>query len=379
MTGEHAAIARARSLVAVKRWRDAMEALAPAYGNEATAADAYCLQAQCLLALGQPGQAAAAARQALSWRPDSEWGHRLLAIAYLRTGYGRDASAEATEAVRLAPKSAHALHTLASCQLARGKRDAAYETARMSVAANPQEPLAHLTLAQAAMAQELYTLAERSYREGLRLNPNNVDLALGLGRALHKLGRRHEAAEAYLAAGRADPTDSRARHRLARVGLPAVSAGTVFVLTILLKGLTIIGAQNVIRLRPGWLQPNWTALVVGSAVLLAGGTAMSLRVRGTRRLPEAVRQGLAADHRNAALRWLLIAAVVALFLAIWASALPASEGGGLGEAAGFAAFAVAAAYVAYRFRARPRRGAADIARSLGARLTLRGRSLWPRH
>src|SRR5215469_9683110 len=101
-----------------------MQALVPAYGNGATAADAHCLQAQCLLGLGQPHQAAAAARQALAAEPDSEWAHRLLAIAYLRVRHRSGAIAEAREAVRLAPKSAHALHVLALSQLQLGHREA---------------------------------------------------------------------------------------------------------------------------------------------------------------------------------------------------------------------------------------------------------------
>jgi tetratricopeptide (TPR) repeat protein len=375
VTGEHAAIARAQSLVAVKRWREAMEALAPAYGNEATAAEAHCLQAQCLLALGQPGQAADAARRALAAAPDSEWAHRLLAIAYLRMKHGSGAIAEAREAVRLTPKSAHALHVLALSQLLLEHRAAADQTARLSVAANPEEAVAHLTMAQVAVAHQAYALAERAYREALRLDPNNVDVLLGLGRVLRRLGRRDEAAEAYLAAGRADPADSRARHGLARIGLPVAGGGAVAAFAA--KGVLILGAQNLIQLRPDWLRPDWTAVVVGSVVLVAGGITTALRVRGTRRLPEDLRRGLTADHRNAALRWLQVAAAAALVFAIWAAALPAAKGGGFGEAAGFAAFAITAAIVAHRFRTGPRRSAAEMARALGSRLSLRGRSLRP--
>lgn len=367
MTGEHAAIARARSLVAVKRWRDAMEALAPAYGNEATAADAHCLRAQCLLALGQPGEAAGAARHALAAAPGSEWAHRLLAIAYLRMRHRSGAIAEAREAVRLAPESAHALHVLALSQLVLQHKEAADKTARMSVAANPEEAVAHLTMAQVAVAHQAYALAERAYREALRLEPDNVDALLGLGRVLHRLGRRDEAARVYLAAGRADPTDSRARHGLARIGLPAVGVGSV----VVVKALLLIGIQPAIV----GLRPSWVAVVLGGALLLGCSVTTLLRVRGTRKLPGEVRAGLRSDHRNAALRWLLLGALAAGCLAIWAAALSAAKGGGFGEAAGFAAFGVTAAYVAHRFWTGPRRSAADVAHALGARLSLRGRSL----
>jgi Tfp pilus assembly protein PilF len=308
--------------------------------------------------LGQPGLAAAAARQALAAEPQNEWAHRLLAVAYLRMEHRSGAITAAREAVRLAPKSAHALHLLALSQLLLKHRAAADKTARMAVAANPDEAVAHLTMARVALAHQNYALAERAYREGLRLDPNDVDLLLRLGWVLHRLGRRDEAAEAYLAAGRTDPADSRARHRLARIGLPVARVGATFV-----AGVLFIGVPNVMQLRPGW-----AAVVVGGVLLVAGSAATALRVRGTHRMPEAVRQGLAPDHRNAALRWLQIAAVAALAFAIWAVALPAAKGGGFGEAAGFAAFAVTAAYVAHRFWTGPRRSAADTARALGARL-----------
>lgn len=356
MTGEHAAIARARSLVAVKRWQDAMEALVPAYGNGATAADAHCLQAQCLLGLGQPGQAANAARQALAAEPDREWAHRLLAVACLRMEHRSGAIAAAREAVRLAPTSAHALHVLALSQLLLGHLQAADKTARAAVAANPEEAVAHLTMAQVAVAHQAYVLAERAYRETLRLDPGNDDGLLGLGRVLHRLGRRKEAAEVYMAAGYTDPADAKARHRLARIGLPAARLDPVFVATRVL----FIGVPTLILLRPGW-----AAVVAGGFVLIAGGAATALRVRGTRRLPEAARQGLAADHRNAGLRWLQVAALLALVLAIRAAALPAARGGGFGEAAGFGAFAVTAAYLAHRFWTGPRRSAGEIARAIG--------------
>ncbi|MBO0822746.1 MAG: tetratricopeptide repeat protein [Actinobacteria bacterium] len=360
MTAETAALARARSLVAIQRWREAIDVLAPALGNEATAADAHCLRAQCLLALQQPGPAAAAARQALTTRPDSEWAHRLLGVAYLRTHRHRAAHTEAAEAVRLAPGSVHALHLLAVCQLAGRRWTSAEQTARMAVAAAPQDPLAHLTVAQVAVRQRQWAEAERAYREGLRLAPDDPDLALGLGHLLHRLGRRDEAAQAYLAAGRSNPTDSRSRHALARLGLPAVGAGTVLAVKV---GL-VIGAQHLIHLRPGV-----AAVVVGGFLLVAGGVTAALRIRGTRTLPEAVRQGLQADHRNAALRWLQIAAVVAVLLAIWSAALPTTSGGGFGEAAGFAAFAGVAWYVTHRFWTGPRRSLTEAARTFGTRLT----------
>lgn len=357
------ALAKARSLVAIRRWREAMDMLGPPLTGGASAGEAHCLRAQCLLGLGQPGQAAGAARQALAARPDSEWAHRLLGIAYLRTRHRRAALAEAAEAVRLAPRSVHALHVLAICELANRRRAAADRTARAAVEANPQEPLAHLTLAKTAAARKDHDTAERAYREGLRLAPDNHDLALGLGQLMHRLGRRDEAATAYLAAAHSNPADARARRGLARLGLPVTGAGVY-------AAAKVVGILGVSHTLIG-LRPAFAALIVGTGLLLGGLITTALRVRGTRRLPAPVRQGLRADHRNAALRWLRLAAVAALILAIWAAALPTSAGGGAGEAVLFAVFAAAAAYTVHRLWAGPRRSAAQVGRALGKRFFAR--------
>lgn len=374
MNTGHQALARARSLVTIHRWREAMDVLAPALAAEATAGEAHCLRAQCLLGLGEPGQAAGAARQALAVRPDSEWAHRLLGIAYLRMGRRRAAHNEAAEAVRLAPQSAHALHLMAMCQLALRKRAAAKRTARAAVAANPQQALAHLTLAKVAARGRDHETAERAYREGLRLEPDDPELSLGLAELMHRLGRRDEAAAAYLAAGRADPTDTRARRGLARLGLPAAGAGTFGLIKLLalvgvLRSLSVPGVGRALDSA----RPVTVGFVLGAGLLLAGAITTVLRVRGTRRLPAPVRQGLRGDHRNAVLRWLRIAAVAALVLALWAAALPGSRGGGPGVALGFAAFAVVAAYGVGRFWTGPRRSVAGVARAFASRFSPRHR------
>lgn len=370
MTAADLALARARGLAAVRRWHDAVGALAPALAAEATAAEAYCLRAQCLIELGEPR--AAAARQALAARPDSDWAHRLLAIALLRTRRRRAAAAEAAEAVRLAPQSVHALHVLAACQMALSRRAAAEQTARAAVAADPNASLAHLTLARMASGRRDYATAEKAYRDGLRLAPDNPDLALGLAQLMHRLGRRDEAATAYLAAARADPADSRARRGLARLGLPVAAAGGA----VAVKIAAIAGASSVGRAAPATghaPRSALAALVPGLGLLTAGTITTALRIRGTRNLPEQIRKGLRSDHRNAALRWLGIAAFFALLLAIWAASMPASAGGGPAIALGFAAFAAAAAFAARRLWTGPKARPIDLAHNLRDRLRLRRR------
>lgn len=54
-----------------------------------------------------------------------------------------------------------------------------------------------------------------------------------------------------------------------------------------------------------------------------------------------------------------------------------AKGGGFGEAAGLVAFAVTGGYVAHRFWIGLRRGTADVARGIGAWLTLGPRPSQP--
>lgn len=343
-------LARARSLVAISRWQDAIGILGPALAESDTAGEAHCLRAQCLLALGRPRDAAGAARQALAVEPGREWAHRLLAIAELRTGRRRAALAAASEAVRLDPLSAHTLHTLAVCQLALRQRPAAEVSANAALEANPQSSMAELTAGLVAEARRDWDRAEHHYREGLRIEPQHTDLALRLGKLLHRRGRRDEAAEAYLAAARSNPTDVRARHGLGRLGLPVVGGGVALVIKLVILN----GALGVIGGSP---TPLRIALVAGILLAVAAALDWIARVRGTRRLPNHIRSGLRGDHRNSLLRALRVAALFAVPLGVWSAVLSSSDGGGPALAAGFLAFAAAGFLVARHFWIGPRTGA----------------------
>jgi tetratricopeptide (TPR) repeat protein len=349
VTAAQQALARARSLVAISRWHDAIGILGPALAESATAGEAHCLHAQCLLALGKPREAASAAKQALAVEPAREWAHRLLAIADLRTGRRRAALAAAQEAARLEPSSAHSLHTLVVCQLALRQRAAAEASAQAALEANPQSAMAELTAGLVAEARRDWAGAEHHYREGLRVEPQHADLALRLGKLLHRRGRRDEAADAYLAAARSNPTDARARHGLSRLGLPMVGGGVALVIKLVILN----GALGVIGSSP---KPLRVALVLGLLLALAGAVDWTLRVRGTRGLPDHIRTGLRSDHRNSALRCVRLAALAAIPLGVWCAVISSSAGGGPVRAAAFFAFAIAGLATSRYFWVGPRLG-----------------------
>jgi hypothetical protein len=79
----------------------------------------------------------------------------------------------------------------------------------------------------------------------------------------------------------------------------------------------------------GGAQPQYTD-VEEAGVLLALGcaVAVSLRLRGSRGLPEPARAGLRSEHVDHALVWVFAAGVSALLLAAWAALASPHHGGG---------------------------------------------------
>ena len=342
MNAGHTSIARARHLVALQRWQEAIEAVGPAVTEPETASSAHCLRAQCELGLGRPRRAVTAAKAALAIDPHNEWGHRLLGVAHLQTGRKRQARDAARAALRLNPGSVEGYHLLALALLARRDRSGALEAATAAVESDPYASLAHETVAVVRAAKRDWKGAEAAYREGLRLAPEDPDLAIGLAETLRRQRRRGEAAEVYLAAGRSDPTDGRARQGLARLGLPLAGASW-----LALKLIAYGGARTVIELH---LRPLGVALILAVVLVVGAGVSTALRFNGTRDLPDGVREGLHSEHRNAALGWLRAAGFLSAILALWAGLRPAGNEGGPALAAAFLLFAVVAIMAADHYR-----------------------------
>jgi tetratricopeptide (TPR) repeat protein len=336
------ALSRARHLVELQRWQEAIEAVGPAIAAPGTAAEAHCVRAQCEIGLGQPRRAAKAARDALALDPYNEWAQRLLSVAYLQTGRKQDARAAAREALRLSPGSVHGYHVLALSELALKQLKGARDAAEAAVASDPHEPLAHETLGIVRTVQRDWAGAEAAYREGLRLAPQDADMAIGLAEALRRQGRRDEAAEIYLAAGRSDPTNRRVREGLGRIGLPLIGISGLLFKVGIFAGLQVLGDLRV--------HPLDAALIVTAVVLIGAGVTTALRYRGTRRLPDGVRRGLEAEHRNAALAWLRAEGFLLALFGLWAALDRVDQGGGAVVAIALFAAAVAAILAADHWR-----------------------------
>jgi tetratricopeptide (TPR) repeat protein len=341
MTEGYRALAKARSLVALNRWSDAMAALGPALAAEETAGDAYCIQAQCYLGLGNVARAIASSERAVAADPYDEWPYRLLAVSQLRAGRKRKGLAAAEEAARVAPNAPHALHILTLAQLANRKLDDAEATASANVGRNPHDEVAHYTAGLVAARRRRWLDAERSFREALRIDPTDGDAAVQLGEVLRIQGRPREAADAYVAAGRANPTNRAARRGLAKVGLPVLGGGTF----LLIKLAAIGGARfAIIDIN----NPLVVGLLAIAVLALICGLLRASRIRGTSHLSESIRQSLRHDYDESVRSWFFAAGVVALCVGIWASLVSRDHGGGPVVAAGFIAFAAVAMPLAWR-------------------------------
>lgn len=335
MSDGYAALSRTRHLLQLRRYDEALEALAPALVDPATETDAWCLCTQAHLGQDDVRQALRSARRALALDPNREWPHRLLAVAHQRRSNQRDALAAAKEAARLAPEQVETLHVLAICQAnVRFQKDQAEQTARLALEKHPHSALAHRTVGTVAAMRSDWLTAERHLREALRLEPHNAEVAAELARALHRQGKRQEAGEALVAAARSDPTSQETRRSLGRLGLPALTFGGLG----LFKAMLALQAVRLFH----YFHPA-TGTVITAVVLAGLGTYLTVaRVAGTLTLPEHVHRGLMGDHRNYALGWLSVAAFACLPLALWAAAAPPEKGRSVALAIGLLVFFVVA-------------------------------------
>lgn len=292
MSEAYQALARAQELVTLQRYEQAAQTLAPALGEYPIA---FCLLAQCRLGLDDPAGAEQAARQALEAGERGEWPYRLLAVSHLRRNRWRPALEAAEAAVREEPEDPQALHILTLVRLRGRKPREAMPTAQQNLRANPGAALAHYGLGLVHASIGNAGDAEFCYRNALRIEPEDTDTAIALARLLRSQGRDDEATKLYLGAAAVDPTDSRIRRDLSRLGLPALGVVAVG----LLKYGSIVGVNAVIHLASFAVTVVLWLAVMGS--LTVGTVAM--RIHGGRSLPPHVQAGLRADYRNSALGW----------------------------------------------------------------------------
>jgi Flp pilus assembly protein TadD len=311
-----AVLDRARALIDLGRWQQALEVLRPALADPQAGGEPWCLQARCELGLGRTVPAHEAAQRAVAVDPYNEWGFRLLAVCALRMGRHDEALATCQQALLLHPDLCEGLHLLTTIRLAQPRgRPEAERVAQHNLQVNPDRALSWEGAADVAAAGKRWPEVEAYARRGLAIDPHDADLAMALGHALARQGRAGEAGDAYAAAARSDPTSHRARQAIGRIGLPVAGAG---LMAVKFFGLVaVLGAAAWARFSP------WLLLV--AALTLGGlvwGAMETMSWRARRQLTPQLRT-IAVRERRASDRGLLaLLAALLVIVAIRALAVP---------------------------------------------------------
>jgi predicted Zn-dependent protease len=182
--GAQTGLARAETLCELRRFADAVPAVAAVIAAEPRDPDAWCLMAEAQLGNDRPAAALQAAHAAVSLAPTRERPRRLASVSLGRLGREEEAVDVALEGTRCEPESWRAHARLAESLAAfRHRLDDARQAADAAIALGPDIPGPHLAAGAVALAG----------------------------------GRRADAASAFCAALVADPQCLEAHHQLAGV------------------------------------------------------------------------------------------------------------------------------------------------------------------
>jgi tetratricopeptide (TPR) repeat protein len=309
-----ARIERARYLIDLRRWDEALSELGAVLAVEPDSLTGLCLRAQCQIGSAQPDAACETAELAMALAPDDEWPHRIRSVALGMLGRHEEAVAEARETVRLDPDATSFLR-LAKSLWVTGELDEAQDAIDRALTLDPEWSRAHRLAGDIAESQGNLDKAREAYERALELDPEDAEPLQDLAR----LANNQMQLDAALRHGKAslalDPHDPQTREYL---DVMVFNVATVPVLIFMLTApLFVVGAAaEVLDLIGGPWLPLGRA-VAGLACIAAGIVVVA---RWLRQLPPGLRLHLRTRHRRidahdvAKIRWVLIPTTV-LFLA----------------------------------------------------------------
>ncbi|MEA2705201.1 MAG: hypothetical protein QOD63_3146 [Actinomycetota bacterium] len=257
-------LARARALVDLRRWDEAVTLLGGVVASDPSAPLPRCLLAQALLGADRPAEALKQAGEAAASDPCDEWPHRLRSVALLRLDDSSGAVRAAREAVRLAPGLDSPYLVTVDAELRAGNTAAAAAAASKAAELAPNRSGTHDALGRVALARRRHREAEAHFRDALRLEPEDPAALNNLGLALLRQGRRRAAVAYFASASKADPHDDLPRTNAVRAAI-GVGGATI----------GVIAAQAAVRSSRG----SVTGWVVASFALLVVSVLASLRQR----------------------------------------------------------------------------------------------------
>lgn len=267
------AAARAQQLLAVDRWREALDVLADARADGR--GWAWELTGRALLVGGDPRGAVDASARAVAADPDSASALDCYARALLADDRPRRAADAARRAVELAPQAGETSVLAAHVLVEGGLSGTGAWYARRAVALAPTEPDTHVAIAACFWSSDA-RVSRRALHEALRLDPQHVEAQRLLGHL--ELGTDRLEAGAREIAHTAVRSDGLTASDFARVGATWLQRVTAT------SFLAAVAAVCVVYSLPGFgPRPLWGLLVVPSLVLVVvavSGLRLDRRLRG---------------------------------------------------------------------------------------------------
>lgn len=217
-----AALERARALIELRRYSDAVAILATLGASNPDDPNIWCLLAAAQLGDDQPAEALTLSEHASGLAPDADWPHRLRSRALLNLGRYADAAQAARTAVLLAPDEPAGYIQLAQTLThVRGRLAEARVAARQALMLTPDQPAAHFVVGVVEAASGNRDEAEAAFRRTLEIDPNHTAAMNELTRLTvnRPLQRRAptglaDAASGFATAVRTDPRAQTSRYNL---------------------------------------------------------------------------------------------------------------------------------------------------------------------
>ena len=209
MTDTGQGLARARTMLDLKRHGEAANLLAAIVATDPGNPTAWCLLTLAHLGVGRNSDAAAAAGRAIAAAPASDWPYRLASTAQLRLGNAQAALRSAAEARRLAPQEWRCYLCVAQATLAtRENYDDAEAAAAEARKLAPNEPDVYLISGKVSLERGKRAQARAYQERALALDPEHVGAMNELGKIrLRQLGGA-AAAHHFLQAARTAPRET---------------------------------------------------------------------------------------------------------------------------------------------------------------------------
>ncbi|MFV0260296.1 MAG: tetratricopeptide repeat protein [Acidimicrobiales bacterium] len=289
--GPELAAERARALLDLGRYREAEAVLRAGLQAEPDNADLVAALAFCRLRLNDHKGSYDLANRALGLEPEHPWALRLQAFGGMVAGHYKRAHAGFTRALALEPSATTFLNRAqclalwaANRRVGRAEhRQAALDDIDRALALEPENAEAYTAAARIFLTRPVEPArAEQAARAALAIDADHGEAHELLGQVFERRGRLSAAADEYVLAGRAEPTDRGPTARLRRLGARPTLVGPVAVLGII--RLVVVGRTS------GW--PAYLA-----AALVAAGLALWVFLDRRRR--QRVREELSPAARTA--------------------------------------------------------------------------------